>query len=108
MRQLLKDIIQGKDKVNHYSLQNGLQQYKGQIYLGPTCNLKSKVLRHIHNSPIGGHSGYLKSYHRLKQDFFCEGMSADSKRHIRECEVCQQNEVRNLVASWSSATSTHS
>jgi len=98
MRQLLQDIIQGKDKVNHYSLQNGLLPYKGQIYLGPTCNLKSKVLRHIHNSPIGGHSGYLKSYHRLKQDFFWEGMSADLKRHIRECEVCQQNEVKKLVS----------
>lgn len=43
MRQLLQDINQGKDKVKHYSLQNGLLLYKGRTYLGPTCNLKSKV-----------------------------------------------------------------
>ena len=44
----------------------------------------------VHDSPLGGHSSFLKSFHRLKQDFFWVGMKSDLELHIRECGVCQQ------------------
>ena len=55
----------------------------------PSCSLKPKVLSHVHDDPLGGHSGYLKSFHRLKQDFWWVGMKSDLKNYIRECAVCQ-------------------
>jgi hypothetical protein len=27
----------------------------------------------LHTSPVGGHSGFLKTYHRVKKDFFWDG-----------------------------------
>ena len=44
----------------------------------------------VHDSPLGGHSSFLKSFHRLKQDSFWVGMKSDLELHIRECGVCQQ------------------
>ena len=48
------------------------------------------MLSHVHDDPLGDHSGYLKSFHRLKQDFWWVGMKTDFKNYIRECVVCQQ------------------
>ena len=50
-----------------FSFQNGLVLYKGQIFLGAQCGLKPSVLWHVHDGPLGAHSGYLKTLHRLKQ-----------------------------------------
>ena len=37
-----------------------------------------------------GHSGFLKSYQRAKREFFWQGMKADIKAFVRECDVCQR------------------
>ena len=37
----------------------------------------------VHDSPLGGHSSFLKSFHRLKQDFFWVGMKSDLELRIR-------------------------
>ena len=47
----------------------------------------------MHDSPIGGHSGYLKTLSRVKQDSFWKGMKYDVKRHVKHCEVCQRIKV---------------
>ena len=45
---------------------DGLLFFKGRIYLGPTSVLKSSILQQVHNGPLGGHSGYLKTLHKVK------------------------------------------
>ena len=44
------------------TLQNGLLLYEGRIYLGICDSLKIAILQQIQDGPLGGHSGYLKSY----------------------------------------------
>jgi len=90
MQQLLQQPQSGSTCLKFFSLHNGLILYKGRVYLDPQSSLKSKVLHLVYDSPLGGHSGFLKSFHRLKQGFFWVGMKLDLKLHIRECGVCQQ------------------
>ena len=52
--------------------------------------MKIKVLALIHDSLLGGHSGYLKSLHRAKKDWFWHGMKKDIKAYIRGCDTCQR------------------
>ena len=40
--------------------------YKGCIFLSHSSPLKPLVLQHVHNSPCGGHSGYLKTLHSVR------------------------------------------
>lgn len=47
----------------------------------------------MHDSPLGGHSSYLKTLYRVKQDFFWWGMKFDVKDHVEQCEVCQRIQV---------------
>ena len=78
-----------------YSLQNGLNLLKNKNFTSPSSTLIPLILQQIHNSPIGGHLGYLKTLHRIKQDFNWQGMEFDIKNHIRCCDVCQRTKSDN-------------
>jgi hypothetical protein len=54
------------------------------------------VLLKLHTSLVGGHSGFLKTYHRVKKDFFWDGLKTDVQRLVAECLVCQQNKVETI------------
>ena len=54
------------------------------------------VLQHAHDSPLGAHSGYLKTVHRVQQDFFWYGIKKDIKEHIKNCETCQRIKVETI------------
>lgn len=42
----------------------------------------------MHGSSIRGHSGYDKTLHRLRRDFYWESMKNDVKIFNRNCETC--------------------
>jgi len=50
----------------------------------------------LHTSPVGGNSGFLKTYHRVKKDFFWDGLKNNVQRFVAECVVCQQNKVETI------------
>lgn len=70
--------------------------YKDRLYLCKNSQLKQKVLLELHTSPIGGHSGFLKTYHRVKKEFFWDGLKRDVQKFVAECLVCQQNKVETI------------
>ena len=37
------------------------------------------MLQQVHDSPVGGHSGYLKTLHKLQKDFIWPGLRQDLK-----------------------------
>ena len=50
----------------------------------------------LHTSPLGGHSGFLKTYHKVKKEFFWEGLKSDIQKFVAECLVCQQNKFETI------------
>lgn len=45
-----------------YELVQGIVRYKGRVVISPKSDLVGKLLRECHDSPVGGHSGELKTY----------------------------------------------
>jgi len=78
------------------SLRDDFLLYKNKIFLGDSQQLKAQVLLYVHGDPMAGHSGYEKTLHRVKRDFYWRGMRKDIKKFIRECDTCQQNKHDNL------------
>ncbi|POM73948.1 Reverse transcriptase [Phytophthora palmivora] len=46
------------------------------------------VLQNCHNSMEGGHQGIVRTYHRVKSDYYWIGLYADVVRHVQSCEDC--------------------
>ncbi|KAF8394014.1 hypothetical protein HHK36_020216 [Tetracentron sinense] len=85
VQQLLTELQNAQNPKSHYSLRNGLLLYKGRIYVGQLDSLRTRILNLIHDSPAAGHSGYQKTLHRAKHDFYwlekaisCGGCSVQS------------------------------
>jgi hypothetical protein len=66
-------------------------RYKGRLYLSKQSKLKSTMLSELHAIPTAGHSGFTKTYDRVKHSFFWDGMKQDIRKFVAECEVCQCN-----------------
>ena len=51
-------------------------------------SLKELIMKFYHDSEFGGHLGFFKSYEKIRQRFFWEGMYADLKKWIATCDRC--------------------
>ena len=90
---LVQQLQKDPSVSNTFVWNNDSLWYKDHLYIYKESQLKQKVLMELHTSPIGGHSGFLKTYHRVKKEFFWEGLKNDVQRFVAECLVCQQNKV---------------
>jgi hypothetical protein len=70
--------------------------YKDHLYLCKNYQLKQKVILQLHTSMIGGHSGFLKTYHKVKRDFFGDGLKTDVQMFVEIFLVFQQNKVETI------------
>ncbi|KAA0033837.1 Ty3/gypsy retrotransposon protein [Cucumis melo var. makuwa] len=57
---------------------------------------KVTILNTYHNSVVGGHSGFLRTYKRISSDLYWEGMKAGIRKHCEECLICQRNKLLAL------------
>jgi len=61
---------------------NGLIKY-------PPKDLRSIIIGEMHCSPIGGHRGVTKTYHRIKHNYYWENLKSDIQQYIQQCLQCQ-------------------
>jgi hypothetical protein len=80
------------------SWNNDELHYKGCLYLSNQSQLKSTVLSELHVAPTAGHSGFTKSYDRVKRSFFWDGMKHDVHNFVEECDVCQHKKGETVKA----------
>lgn len=68
-------------------------QIHHDILSTPTTEEIPKVLEEHHSSPIAGHSGFHRTYNRIKKNFKWKTMKSDIKQFIKNCESCQRNKL---------------
>lgn len=66
----LLEKISSRDFDPSYEVKGGILYYRGKFCLGPTSDLRGKVLEELHNSRADGHSGYYRTLRRVCQSFF--------------------------------------
>jgi hypothetical protein len=49
------------------------------------------ILSQLHATPTAGHSGFTKTYDRVKRSFWGDAMKQDIHNFVVECDVCQLN-----------------
>ena len=57
--------------------------------------MKNNVLEASHDSPLGGHLGFMKTYRRVRERFTWKGLKSDVLEHVMGCVACQQIKVEH-------------
>ena len=93
VRALIRKLQQDSSTSDTFSWQNDSLWYKDRLYLYKNSQLKQNILMELHTSPLGGHSGFLKTYHRVKKEFFWDGLKSDIQKFVVKFLVSLQNKV---------------
>ncbi|GMF29474.1 unnamed protein product [Phytophthora fragariaefolia] len=59
----------------------------------PTTMIQ-EVLQNCHDSLEGGHQGVVRTYQRVKLDYFWIGLYADVEKHVKSCPDCSSSKSR--------------
>jgi len=80
-----------------YTLSRGLIRYKGRIWLSNTPTLQQKVISALHDSALGGHSGFPVTYSRVKKLFAWRGMKTAVQAYVAACTICLQAKPDRVI-----------
>ncbi|WVZ83942.1 hypothetical protein U9M48_031036, partial [Paspalum notatum var. saurae] len=80
-----------------YNLQNGVIKFKGRILVPDDPDIQSNIMQALHASPIGGHSGFHVTYHKIRRFFFWHKMKSMVKRFVASCSVCIQAKAERVA-----------
>uniref|UniRef100_A0A2N9HL73 Chromo domain-containing protein n=1 Tax=Fagus sylvatica TaxID=28930 RepID=A0A2N9HL73_FAGSY len=81
VQQLVSKVKEG-EAVGPWVLRDGLFFFKDRIYVAPESTLQQDIIAQFHDS---SHEGFLKTFHRIRANFYWQGMRDSIKTFIREC-----------------------
>jgi hypothetical protein len=93
---LIQRLQQDYSASDTFTWKNDSLWYKDHLYLYNISQIKQNVHLHLHTSRVGGNSEFLKTSHRVKREFFGDGLKTNFQRFVAECLVFQQNKVETV------------
>ena len=75
----------------------GLLLYKRRVIVPNNATLRTKLLHKMHDTKARGHSGVLRIFRKLGQQFYWPKMHKSVQDYIKGCEVCQKIKVETLA-----------
>ena len=58
-----------------------------------SINDRYKIIEECHSSTTGGNLGIAKTYHRIRDRFYWEGIKLDVQDFVRSCESCRKTKL---------------
>ena len=74
-------------KMKDFHLKKGVLWFKRRLCAPNIAELKSKVIKEVHNSTFTAHPVSIKMYHDLKTHFWCIGMKRDMADFVAKCST---------------------
>jgi hypothetical protein len=87
---LLTELSLNSSNDKGYKLQDGIIRWKDRIWVGNNVLAQQHILQALHSSGMGGHSGALATYHRVKRYFAWPKMKETIQQFVASCTICQQ------------------
>ncbi|XP_078167208.1 uncharacterized protein LOC144561976 [Carex rostrata] len=93
LRRKLRESSENSDQAASHRLteQQGVVRYKNRICVGDQKDWRDAVLREVHASSLGGHSGITATCHRAKKHFYWPKME-DVHQFVQRCENCHRSD----------------
>ncbi|KAD5507846.1 hypothetical protein E3N88_15549 [Mikania micrantha] len=97
-QEIIQQLSANPSSASPFSMVDQLLLYKGRIVMPATQDIRATILREAHDTPMGGHGGFLKTYKRVLLQFFWPNLKQDVRKFVQECLVCQQQNYETLAA----------
>jgi hypothetical protein len=73
-----------------FELRDGVIRKKGRVWVGGNSVAQQHILQALHDSGIGGHSGTLATYQRIKKLFDWPNLKQSVHDFVQRCDTCQR------------------
>ena len=88
-------IRQGVKRLNKLDLEpvtceDGVLYRREKLWVPEEENLRTLILREVHDQRATGHLGQRKTIHLLQRYYFWPGLISDTKRYIQSCHTCHR------------------
>lgn len=97
LQAVVQKLLTDPSSVKKYSLEQGKLLYKGWLVLSSKSTFVPALLTTFHDSVLGGHSRFLRTYKRLVGELYWKGMKDSVKKHIAKCIICQRNKHKAVA-----------
>lgn len=96
LQKIITDLKE--DQLSHpkYHLHQDQLRYKDRMVISNKSVLIPNLLHTFHDSVLGGHSGFLRTYKRIFGELYWRNMKTDIKKYVEECRICQENKSSSL------------
>ena len=82
--------------MTNYTLDQGILYYKLRLCIPNISEIKAKILWEAHNSPVDGHSGYVKTLNAMQKNYFWLGLKRYVLQYVTQCLTCQWNKAKRV------------
>ncbi|WVZ23326.1 hypothetical protein V8G54_001870 [Vigna mungo] len=96
LRGIIQDLLKQQDSHPGFQLIKGRLYYKRRMVIPKNSSKIPLILKEFHDSALGGHSGFFRTYKRISGLLFWEGMKKEIQQYVLSCAVCQQNKYQTL------------
>jgi hypothetical protein len=90
IQKLVQEVQQNPEAKYGYSVKNGVLFYHDRLVISPKSPSIPLLLSEFHGTPVGGHSGFLRTYRRLADNLYWVGMQRSVRDFVRACDICQR------------------
>lgn len=95
-QQRIAKLALAPDSEEGFSLQEGVVRFQGRIWIGQNEEIQQSLIKALHDSAAGGHSGFHATYSRVRRLFAWKGLKEMVLKFVRECQVCQQAKTERV------------
>jgi Integrase zinc binding domain len=67
--------------------------FKGKNYIPKDLELRRDIVKMYHNYKTAEHPGELKTYNKIRQNYWWPGLQTFVKKYVQGCGICQQFKI---------------
>lgn len=86
-----------KDPGKPYTRRDGMIFFNNHLVIPPGSSFIHALLQEFHDTPMGGHSGILRTMKRISQQFYWPSMHQTVRDYVAQCDVCQRVKSESMA-----------
>ncbi|GAU21227.1 hypothetical protein TSUD_11450 [Trifolium subterraneum] len=87
---MISELTAKPDSKPGFTVQQGILFYQNRLVIPSNSPTIPVLLEEFHSTPMGGHSGFLRTYRRIAANLYWTGMTKQVRDFVRACDTCQR------------------